>query len=84
MSTSGGRGLRLATAASDLLAGELRRARVTEIGLLRAAPGVTERDAKDGAAAFLDFLTAVVADENRLSGHVYPSWRYQLCLQQQG
>jgi hypothetical protein len=53
----------------DLPAGQLPCAVVAEIGLLRAAPRITERRPHDGSLSFIDFLATVIANENGLSSH---------------
>jgi hypothetical protein len=48
---------------------------VAEIGLLRASAGIGEVEAHHRAFSFGYFLAAVVAHQNRLSGHDFlPAW----------
>ena len=68
-----GERLRLAAAPRDRCAGHSTGARVAEIRLLRAAPRVVERHAKNGALSFSDLRAARVANEDGLSSHDSPS-----------
>ncbi len=68
-STLCGGGLRLAAATRDGAAGHRAGAVVAEVGLLRAAARVRERHAEHRAFPLLDFLAAVVANENGFPCH---------------
>jgi hypothetical protein len=63
-----GYGLGSAASTSNGATRHVAGAVVTEISLLGAAAGVRKREPQRCALSFTDFLTAVVADENGLTG----------------
>src|SRR5205823_4068555 len=69
---SDGRRFRPAAAPRHRLPGQLPRAVVAKIGLLRAASGVGKVEAHRRALSLADFAVAVVADEYCLACQVAP------------
>jgi hypothetical protein len=61
-------GLGSSASTSDCATGRVAGTVVAEISLLGAATGVRKRQSQSRALSFTDFLTAVVANENGLTG----------------
>src|SRR5207302_10175203 len=63
-----------AAAARHRGAGQIPRARVAEVRLLRSTPSVGVINAHHGALSFTDFRATTVANQNRLSSHARSSF----------